>query len=142
MSDMGATQTPVDSLRQSQLMEQGGGGGVRTSAGTGGSKGGSMLPFEGKGLDENFGTAAQGITTLQVEGVDSIFSEINQNAAFEQSISASLGQMANHLGTEEAKGQEVGDFTAGDKFSPPTLQGDAQMKKVGIFGKDQGNAMG
>lgn len=110
---------------------------VHSGAAVGGGNhagGGGMLPIGEKSLDE---VAVGGPIPTHGEGMDSMFAGVG--GGFQESIVNKLGAVAGYLGTPEAHGEQGLDLSkmgSGERPQAPTVQGDLQMKKVGMVGNE------
>ncbi len=111
-------------------------GNVRSSMGTPGGGGQpGMLPFGDKGIDFSLGSLD---SAVQTGSLDQGFQAMNQGGgALGSGPVEAASKATDHLVTNEAKGDQVSldNLAAHEGFkAPPTVQGDAQLKQVGMIG--------
>jgi hypothetical protein len=96
---------------------------------------GKMLPFEGHSFDSILPTGNMD-SAFKIDGPDELLQALRSNAAFSQGPSK-IGEIVNHLGTSEAKGDnlKIEEMGSGERPKAPTnIQGDLQMGKIGMLG--------
>lgn len=109
---------------------------ARSGASLGGGGGGhGMLPVEGKHIDLAMGSVED---MLKGGNMDEMIAGLNAGGgAFGQTISDQLASTVSHLGTKEAQGEQglkLESLGQGERVTPPTAQGDLQLKALSARG--------
>lgn len=130
------------SFEVSNQMQQGSASHGQTSSGSSvhGANATGMFPLEGNSIDTNLGSvdSALSMSSTSMEG---LFGKLNAGNALGKSITDDIGGIVSHKFTAEATGDQGLDLKnlgKGERATPPTIQGDLQMKNVGMVGQDGG----
>ncbi len=104
------------------------GGGIASGGGKG------MMPIGGE-LNVSLGSVD---SVFKGEGIDSMFSVLAPGGGvFSQTITDQIAGVVNQHVTAEAKGDQgmkLESLGQGERVAPPNVQGDLQMKKIGVIG--------
>lgn len=129
-------QKGYDSAAKQASGALGDGAGVRSSMGTHGGGGHpGVLPFGDKGIDFSLVSLDSAVRT---GSLDQNFQAMNQGGgAIGSGPVEAVTKVTDHMVAAEAKGDQVSldNLNAHEGFkAPPTLQGDAQLRQVGMIG--------